>query len=129
METGQIILYIVVFLIGVQILRRIFLVRSIKQYSPLELSQKMKNSREVVLLDVRTSAERKSQSIKNSVHIPLSQLTTRMDELSKFKNKEIVCCCQTGSRSISAASKLKHRGFNTANLKGGIVRWNAAKIK
>jgi len=129
METGQIALYIVLLLIGVQILRRIFIVRSIKQYSPVELSQKLKNSREVVLLDVRTPAERKSQSIKNSLHIPLAQLTSRIDELTKFKNKEIVCCCQTGSRSISAASKLKHRGFTTANLKGGIVRWNAAGIK
>ena len=129
METGQIVLYIVLLLIGVQILRRIFLVRSIKQYSPIELSKKMKNSREVVLLDVRTPAERKSQSIKNSLHIPLAQLTSRIDELAKFKNKEIVCCCQTGSRSISAASKLKHRGFITANLKGGIIRWNTAEIK
>ena len=129
METGQIILYIVLLLIGIQILRRLFLVKSIKQYSPVELSQKMKNGRELILLDVRTAAERRSQSIKNSLHIPLVQLTSRIDELSKFKNKEIVCCCQTGSRSISAASKLKHRGFTTANLKGGLVRWNAAGLR
>lgn len=129
METGQIILYVIITLIGAQILRRMFLVRSIKQYSPVELSQKMKNSREVVLLDVRTPAERKSQLIKNSLHIPLAQLTSRVDELSKFKNKEIVCCCQTGSRSISAASKLKSHGFTTANLKGGMVKWNAAGLR
>ena len=129
METGQIIIYAIIALIGFQILKRMFLVRSIKQYSPVELSQRMKNNREVVLLDVRTPAERKSQSIKNSLHIPLAQLTSRINELSKFKNKEIVCCCQTGSRSISAASKLKRQGFTTANLKGGMVRWNAAGLR
>lgn len=129
METGQIIIYAIIALIGIQILRRMFLLKSIKQYSPVELSQRMKNSREVVLLDVRTPAERKSQSIKNSLHIPLAQLTSRVDELTKYKNKEIVCCCQTGSRSISAASKLKKQGFTTANLKGGMVRWNAAGLR
>ena len=129
METGQIIIYVIIALIGMQIIRRMFLVRSIKQYSPVELSQRMKNSREVVLLDVRTPAEIKSQSIKNSLHIPLAQLTSRVNELTKYKNKEIVCCCQTGSRSISAASKLKKQGFTTANLKGGIVRWNAAGLR
>ena len=87
METGQIIIYVIIALIGAQILRRMFLVKSIKQYSPVELSQKMKNSRELVLLDVRTPAERKSQSIKNSLHIPLAQLTSRADELSKFKQR------------------------------------------
>ena len=129
METGQIIIYVIIALIGIQILRRMFLIRSIKQYSPVELSQRIKNSREVVLLDVRTPAERKSQSIKNSLHIPLAQLTNRVNELSKFKNKEIVCCCQTGSRSISAASKLRKQGFTTANLKGGMVRWSAAGLR
>lgn len=129
METGQIIIYVVIALIGVQILRRMFLVRSIKQYSPVDLWKEMKSNRELILLDVRTTAERKSQSIKNSLHIPLAELTGRVDELGKFKNKEIVCCCQTGSRSISAASKLKSRGFKTANLKGGMVRWNAAGLR
>ena len=129
METGQIIIYVIIALIGIQIIRRMFLIRSIKQYSPVELSQRMKNNSEVVLLDVRTPAERKSQSIKNSLHIPLAQLTNRVNELTKYKNKEIVCCCQTGSRSISAASKLKKQGFTTANLKGGLVRWNAAELR
>jgi len=129
MDTGQIILYVILGLIGFQILRRMFLVISIKQYSAVELSQKMKSNKELILLDVRTNAERKSQLIKNSLHIPLAELTNRTEELTKFRNREIVCYCQTGSRSISAASKLKSRGLITANLKGGIVSWNAAGLR
>ena len=58
METGQIIIYVIITLIGIQILRRMFLVRSIKQYSAVDLWKEMKNNRELVLLDVRTTSER-----------------------------------------------------------------------
>ena len=78
----------------------------------------------MVLLDVRTRGERAAQHIQGSLHIPLHQLEKRIDELQKHQNKEIICYCQTGSRSLSAAIRLKKHGFTVANLKGGIAEWN-----
>jgi rhodanese-related sulfurtransferase len=49
--------------------------------------------------------------------------------MKKFKDAEIICYCRTGNRSLNAAAKLKKLGFNAANLKGGIIRWNAAGLK
>jgi adenylyltransferase/sulfurtransferase len=98
--------------------------KNTKHYDAGEVKNKIKNNHNIILLDVRTYAERNKHAIKGSIHIPLHELTGRVEELNKFKDKEIVCYCQSGNRSLSAAVKLKKRGFNSANLKGGISNWN-----
>jgi len=100
--------------------------RSIKNYVAEEIEAKIKNN-EIILLDVRTPKERKGNHIKGSYHIPLYEIKSRVHELNRFKDKEIVCYCRVGNRSLIAASKLKRYGFRSANLKGGIVAWKAKK--
>lgn len=129
MTAEQILLYLFIFLIIFYIAKKIYLIKTIKQYSPKELSTKLKNDKSIILLDVRTPLERKQEYIKGSFHIPLYDLTKENKELLKFKDKEIVCYCRTGNRSLKAASKLKKFGFKSANLSGGIIRWNLAKSK
>jgi len=108
-------------------IQRIKLSLNIKTYDAFEVKDKIKASLSVVLLDVRTIAEHNRQAIKGSIHIPLQEIDKRTAELNKFKNKEIICYCQSGSRSLIAAGKLKKRGFNSANLKGGMTSWNLNK--
>ncbi len=129
MNTGQIILYFFITLALYMLIKRIWMAKTIKHYTPTEASEKLRYSNGVLLLDVRTIKERKAQSIKKSVHIPLAEISSRLDELDKFRNHEIICYCKAGIRSLSAASKLKKNGFNTANLKGGIVQWSSEGLK
>lgn len=129
MTTGQIILYIFIALIVFYIGKKIYLIKSIKQYSPADAHAKVKKERNVVFLDVRTERERKQSSIKGSYHIPVTDIKEKGQELKKFKDAEIICYCQTGNRSLTAASKLKKMGFNATNLSGGMVRWNATGLK
>ena len=129
MTTEQILLYALIALIGLYIIRKILLIKSIKHYSAQEASQKIKKERNVVLLDVRTETERKQGSIRGSFHIPITSISSSENVLKKFKDAEIICYCRTGNRSLNAAAKLKKLGFNAANLKGGIIRWNAAGLK
>jgi len=129
MTTGQIFLYALIALMAFYIIRKFLLIKSIKHYSAQEASQKIRSERNVVLLDVRTDNERKQGSIRGSFHIPLTSLGSKENELKKFKSAEIICYCRTGSRSLNAAAKLKKLGFNVANLRGGIIRWNAAGLK
>lgn len=100
-----------------------------KQYSPREVADLMKQAGTAILLDVRTSAERQRQMIKGSMHIPLHELMRRSGELEKHKNKEVICYCQSGNRSLSAASKLRKSGFTVANMKGGIAEWNSSGLR
>jgi rhodanese-related sulfurtransferase len=129
MATEQIFLYALIALIAFYIIRKVLLIKSIKHYSAQEVSQKIKRERNVVLLDVRSDTERKKNSIRGSHHIPITSIGSSEGELKKFKDAEIICYCQTGNRSLNAAAKLKKLGFNASNLKGGILRWNAAGLK
>lgn len=128
MTTSQLILF---GLLGVLILlyvRKWLVARSLTHYSPLEVADRLKESTSV-LLDVRTTAERQHQNIKGSLHIPLQELGKRIDELKKQKSREIICYCQTGSRSVSAAAMLRKAGYTVANMKGGIAEWNSAGLR
>jgi rhodanese-related sulfurtransferase len=129
MTTGQILLYALIALIVIYVIRKFLLIRSVKHYTSSDASAKLKKERNVVLLDVRTDSERKQGSIKGSYHIPLTSLSSSQNGLKKFKGAEIICYCRTGNRSLNAAAKLKKMGFDAANLKGGIIRWNAAGLR
>ena len=124
----DIVFYIITGLFAFLLVRKFILVKTIKHYSPVDASQIIKKSNGALLLDVRTVAERKTQKINGSYHIPLAEIGTRVSELKKFMGKEIICYCKTGSRSLSAAAKLKKHGFIVANLRGGIVQWNSVGL-
>jgi rhodanese-related sulfurtransferase len=98
--------------------------RSVPQYSPSEIAGRIARQDHPVLLDVRTERERAFEHIKGSLHIPLQQLRARAHELQSHRQREIVCYCQSGSRSLSAAAILQKHGYRAASLRGGIVDWN-----
>jgi len=129
MTAEQIILYVIIALIIYYVGKKIYLIKTIKQYSPVDASAKVKKERNVVFLDVRTDKERKQSVIKGSYHIPVTSIKEREQELKKFRDAEIICYCRTGSRSLTAASKLKKMGYNASNLSGGMIRWNASGIR
>jgi phage shock protein E len=127
MQTSQIILLILAAFIAYLVIKRVLQARSIKQYTPAEAEAKMRNSLNIVFLDVRTKQEKKSGSIKGSLHIPLHELRSKAGELERYRGKEIICYCRSGRRSLSAASILKGKGFNASSLQGGISNWNLYK--
>lgn len=129
MTTEQVLLYALIAVIIYYVGKKIYLIKTIKQYSPVDALAKVKKERNVIFLDVRTDKERKQSLIKGSFHIPVTDLASRTQELKKFKDAEIICYCQTGNRSLTAASKLKKMGYNATNLSGGMVRWNSAGLK
>jgi rhodanese-related sulfurtransferase len=121
MEPGQVFLYVLLLAFLAINIRRFLMRRSIPQVDPAEIPAGS------LLLDVRTPAERSRESIPGSVHVPLQQLRSRAGELEKYRERQIVCYCASGNRSLSAAAALRKRGFNAANLAGGISNWKLAR--
>jgi adenylyltransferase/sulfurtransferase len=75
----------------------------------------------VVLLDVRTSAEREGYHI-GGLHIPLDQLEQRLAELKP--DKHYLVYCQSGVRGLKASKLLSQKGFSRVNnLQGGLLAW------
>jgi rhodanese-related sulfurtransferase len=121
---SQIFLYAVVIAILFLYVRKVVISKSVPHYTPDEVANLINRQGGIVLLDVRTEKERRMQHIQGSEHIPLHQLDKRIGELQRHRRKKIICYCQTGSRSLTAAIRLKKHGFTVANLKGGIAEWN-----
>ena len=80
-----------------------------------------------LLLDVREPWEFALAAIQlpglRTVHIPMGEIPTRLDELDP--QRPVVCVCHHGVRSAQVVAFLTQHGFETAyNLRGGIQAWS-----
>ena len=93
------------------------------QVGPVEATS-MINHQNAVVLDVRKDDEYSQGAIVNAIHIPLEEIDNHLKKIEKYKDKSIIVYCRTGSRSVSACSKLKKHGFDAVfNLGGGVLAW------
>jgi rhodanese-related sulfurtransferase len=97
-----------------------------KGISPLELRRRVEQGdRDIVLVDVRTPAEREQVRLPfedRTVHIPLGALRERLGELPR--EKQIVPFCKVSLRGYEAERILSGAGFpNVSFLDGGIAAW------
>lgn len=94
-----------------------------KDYEPNELKA-IKDNDNVILLDVREPWEYEEDNLTEH-NIPLHDIPGRMDELQEWKDKEIVCYCNTGQNSEMACNVLEEAGFeHISHLNGGIEAWH-----
>ena len=77
-----------------------------------------------LIIDVRTPDEFASGHIQGSINIPLNKISTKVSELKK-KNRPIITCCRSGSRSGMAKTTLADAGCTVYN--GGA--WNSLNEK
>ncbi len=91
-----------------------------------ELSEKLKFGKHPLILDVRQPEEFRQARISGAKLIPLGELHKRMKELPQ--GREIVCVCDSGSRSRSAAKTLAKEGYTVFDLQGGMQAWRRAKL-
>ncbi len=90
------------------------------EIEPVELSVRFKEEdRPFQLVDVRTLKEYESHHFPGTIHIPLNELSMRLEELDR--EQETILYCHAGIRSLTALTILKNAGFqNVRHLKGGI---------
>lgn len=99
----------------------------INQVNTFEATRLMND--DALMLDVREDSEWAIGHIPDAKHIPLGKLSSRINELEKFKTKPIVINCRSGHRSARACAMLKKAGFeNVHNLAGGITAWEQASL-
>lgn len=77
------------------------------------------DSKDYVLMDVRSDLEFENGYLEGAVNIPVDDLRSRMGELDK--NKTIVVYCQVGIRGYIAARILIQNGFKVLNVTGGYM--------
>ena len=99
----------------------------VREVSPRELSRAMEGpeSERPVILDVRNPDEVLIASIRGSLHVPLTELPARLDEVRELADRPVVVLCHHGVRSYQAAAFLDSLGGPAASLRGGIEAWAA----
>jgi len=71
-------------------------------------------SRDAVIIDVRTKVEYDSGAIPGSKNIPLQIIATKINEIKKL-DQPVIACCASGMRSGSAATILRSNGIEAMN--------------
>ena len=74
-------------------------------------------------LDVRLTDEHRNDGLPGSLNIPLAEVGGRSRELDR--KVPYVVCCNTGQRSIVAASLLREQGFSVCVLEDGLMARDA----
>jgi rhodanese-related sulfurtransferase len=76
------------------------------------------------LLDVREDDEWAAGHAPDAVHIPMSELAGRLDELPQDENLYVIC--RSGGRSARVTAYLNANGWDAVNVDGGMRSWAAA---
>ena len=77
----------------------------------------------LVVLDVREKFEWDHGHIEGALHIPLSELGGRLDDVPL---EQTLVVCKVGARSAQAVAWLSQQGRDVVNLDGGMLDWEAA---
>jgi rhodanese-related sulfurtransferase len=105
---------------------RLFNQPAVNQLEPAQVHTMMTQAPKPYFLDVRTPGEYKQGHINGADLIPLDELSIKIARIPK--EREIICICDSGSRSIVAARRLSAQGYKVSNMKGGMSRWVRAGL-
>jgi adenylyltransferase/sulfurtransferase len=96
---------------------------SIREISVVELSSLISSKAGIQILDVREMWEQPEIAEWHSLKIPLWEIETRAEEISR--DKKTIVVCKVGMRSQRAVEVLQSKfAFeNLFNLKGGVMEW------
>ncbi len=76
----------------------------------------------LIIVDVRTREEYDSGHIEGAILIPVSELESRINELSK--EEELLIYYRTGNRSSNSVNILKANGYTKIfHMNDGIIAW------
>ena len=93
-----------------------------KSITVQELKKSMDESEKYTLLDVREDRELITASIDGATHIPMMAIPYELDKIQK--DQPVYILCHSGVRSAQACLYLEQKGFDAANIIGGIHAWS-----
>lgn len=103
---------------------------TVPEISPLELDALCQDgSAPPQLVDVRTDSEWRAGHIAGAMHVPITELGSRIAGLHLDGTRPIVAICRSAHRSVPAVRLLQRSGFhNACQLQGGMLAWQQAEL-
>lgn len=94
---------------------------------PLEAFDLLEREKNILVVDVRTTAEREQSRIPGSIAVPLGELMQGKVQLPR--DKPLLLVCAVGGRSYAAGLYLVNEKYlRVYNLKGGIAAWTKSGL-
>jgi rhodanese-related sulfurtransferase len=82
---------------------------------------------DAVLLDVREDDEWAAGHAPQAVHVPMSEVPARLDQISSVAgDARVHVICRSGGRSGQVAAYLAQAGWEAVNVDGGMRAWAAS---
>lgn len=79
------------------------------------------------VIDVRRPEEWDAGRIAGARHIEINELAGEAESIAR--DRPVVFCCRSGSRSALAAAAFRQAGWDAFNLDGGLEAWVAAGLE
>jgi rhodanese-related sulfurtransferase len=107
--------------------------QEVNELFPWDVEQRMNESDDLLLLDIREECEYAAYHVANSMLIPRGILETACEdeyedsvpELIDSRDREIIVICRSGNRSVLAAQTMQWLGYkNVTSMKTGLRGWN-----
>ena len=116
-----------------RIVKRKWYVPAVSEMTVDQLNDRIHSKQSPIIIDTRDKKEfngaegsyRKYGHISHAQCIPIMELSASLDDLAKYKDKEIVTICPGGGMSLIAAEMMDKAGFpNVKSLTGGMDLWH-----
>ena len=89
-------------------------------------AEKIMKDKEVIILDVRTSAEFAEGAIKGAINIDVNASNFKEKVSTLDKEKSYLIYCRSGMRSVKACNIMSENGYRQLfNLLGGYQAWSS----
>ena len=101
----------------------------IKEISAFELSQLLKSTNHIELINIRTPVKIERGIISGAKALLMHLIPLNLNYFLTAQ-KEIIIYCRTGSRSAQVCRFLNQHGLNNAiSLRGGILQWTSSGLR
>lgn len=88
--------------------------------------EELQGAEGVQILDVRDHEEWTAGHIDGTLHVPMADVGGQLEWIEK--GRPVVTVCRSGQRSGKVAKLLAVRGYDAANLRGGLQAWTRAGL-
>jgi rhodanese-related sulfurtransferase len=95
----------------------------LEKISAEEAKTMMEESKDIIILDVRTEEEYSEGHIEGALLIPDYEISEKATELLKDTDATILVYCRSGRRSAISAQELSDLGYTSIYDFGGILDW------
>lgn len=86
--------------------------KNVKNISGNDAASLIRDTKDLVILDVRSKSEYQTGHINGSKLMPANEIASRITELEKFRGKPILVHCASGGRSPKAVNVLLKNKFS-----------------